>query len=39
MQACRDVLARPAPMGGDIGSWEKGFARSVAAIEALGPPG
>jgi HTH-type transcriptional repressor of NAD biosynthesis genes len=39
MQACRDVLDRAGANWVEIsGSWEERFAKSVAAIEALGPP-
>jgi NadR type nicotinamide-nucleotide adenylyltransferase len=38
MRACRDVLDRAGANWVEIsGSWEERFARSVAAIEALGP--
>jgi HTH-type transcriptional repressor of NAD biosynthesis genes len=40
MQACRDVLAQAGATWVEItGSWEDRFAKAVAAIEALGPPG
>jgi nicotinamide riboside kinase len=40
MTACRDVLAKAGANWVEIdGNWEERFARAVAAIEALGPPG
>jgi NadR type nicotinamide-nucleotide adenylyltransferase len=40
MQACRDVLDRAGATWVEIsGSWEERFRKSVAAIDALGPPG
>jgi len=39
MQACRDVLDRAGANWVEIsGSWEERLAKSIAAIEALGPP-
>jgi NadR type nicotinamide-nucleotide adenylyltransferase len=39
MRACRDVLTRAGAHWVEIsGSWEERFDKSVAAIEALGPP-
>jgi len=40
MRACREVLDRAGANWVEIsGTWEERFARAVAAIEALGPPG
>ncbi|HEY5710892.1 MAG TPA: AAA family ATPase [Allosphingosinicella sp.] len=40
MSACRQVLDRAGARWVEIaGTWEERFAKSVAAIEALGPPG
>jgi NadR type nicotinamide-nucleotide adenylyltransferase len=40
MRACRDVLTRAGARWVEIsGSWEERFAKAVAAIEELGPPG
>ena len=40
MQACREVLQRAGAHWVEIsGNWEERFAKAVAAIEGLGPPG